>query len=313
MQWLMNVIEQHGLGLVFLNVLIEQLGAPIPAYPTLVVTSALAQAGRFSIPALLALAVVAALIADVLWFYAGRRYGRKVMATLCRVSLSPDSCVRQTEGVYLRWGPKSLLVAKFIPGFASVASAMAGALGTDVRRFMWYDMLGAAVWVGSALLLGSLFSSTIGELLATLDALGRWGLVILGVLLALFIARKAWQRHAFLKMIRRIRISADELYCLIQDGAQPLILDVRSEFYRTDGSIPGSVLLDEKNLQGPQALSIELSHEVVVYCSCPNDASAARVVQRLKLLGYTHVRPLHGGIDAWVAAGHPLELVEVAQ
>lgn len=111
-------------------------------------------------------------------------------------------------------------------------------------------------------------------------------------------------------MIRQIRISVDELYCLIQEGAKPLILDVRSAYYRTDGSIPGSVLLDEKNLQGPQALNIELSHEVVVYCACPNDASAARVVQRLKALGYTQVRPLHGGIDAWVAAGHPIELLE---
>lgn len=307
MQWLVNVIEQHGLGLVFLNVLIEQLGAPIPAYPTLVVTSALAHDGRFSLPGLLALAVLGALIADVLWFYAGRRYGRRVMATMCRISLSPDSCVRQTEAVYLRWGARSLLVAKFIPGFASVASAMAGALGTSVRRFIWFDMLGAAIWVGSALLLGSLFSSAIGELLDTLDALGRWGLLILAVALILFVARKAWQRHVFLKTLKLARISVDELYELIQAGAQPLILDVRSEFYQAEGRIPGAVALDEKELSGSGCLAAEHGHEVIVYCSCPNDASAARVAQRLKSLGYTRVRPLSGGIDAWVQAGHPLD------
>ena len=307
MQWLVNVIEQHGLGLVFLNVLIEQLGAPIPAYPTLVVTSALAHDGRFSLPGLLALAVLGALIADVLWFYAGRRYGRRVMATMCRISLSPDSCVRQTEAVYLRWGARSLLVAKFIPGFASVASAMAGALGTSVRRFIWFDMLGAAIWVGSALLLGSLFSSAIGELLDTLDELGRWGLLILAVALILFVARKAWQRHVFLKTLKLARISVDELYELIQAGAQPLILDVRSEFYQAEGRIPGAVALDEKELSGSGCLAAEHGHEVIVYCSCPNDASAARVAQRLKSLGYTRVRPLSGGIDAWVQAGHPLD------
>lgn len=312
MQWLVNLIEQHGLGLVFLNVLIEQLGAPLPAYPTLVVTGALAQNGRFSLAGLLAVAVLGALLADLVWFHAGQRYGRRVMATMCRISLSPDSCVRQTESVYLRWGARSLLLAKFIPGFASVASAMAGALGTRPQTFLLFDMLGAAIWVGSGLLLGSLFSSAVTEILDTLEILGRWGLMIVGAALCLFLARKAWQRHVFMRTLKLARISADELYQLIQDGAEPLILDVRNEFYRAEGKIPGAQALDEKELTGPECLSARNGDEVVVYCSCPNDASAARVAQRLKSLGYTSVRPLAGGIDAWVAAGHPLDTSDSA-
>lgn len=82
---------------------------------------------------------------------------------------------------------------------------------------------------------------------------------------------------------------------------------MRSEFYQAEGRIPGAVALDEKELGGSGCLAAEHGHEVIVYCSCPNDASAARVAQRLKSLGYTRVRPLSGGIDAWVQAGHPLD------
>ena len=161
MSFLLNLIEQYGLLFVFGNVLLEQMGAPIPAYPTLVITGALLERGDYSATMLLLVAVIAALIADFAWYMAGRRYGGRVMARLCKISLSPDSCVRQTEAMYLRYGPASLLVAKFIPGFASVASALAGAIGTRPAKFIIYDALGAALWSGSAIFLGSLFLSLI--------------------------------------------------------------------------------------------------------------------------------------------------------
>jgi membrane protein DedA with SNARE-associated domain len=94
MNSLLQLIEQYGLTVVFFNVLIEQLGAPLPAYPTLVITGALLERSGYSAPLLLFIAVLAALIADFTWYLAGRRYGRKVMGILCRISLSPDSCVR---------------------------------------------------------------------------------------------------------------------------------------------------------------------------------------------------------------------------
>lgn len=151
MNSLLHLVEQYGLTVVFFNVFVEQLGAPLPAYPTLVVTGALLERSSYSTPLLLFIAVLAALIADFMWYLAGRRYGRKVMGTLCRISLSPDSCVRQTESVYLRWGASSLLVAKFIPGFASIASALAGALGTRRTSFIFFDSIGTALWAGSAI------------------------------------------------------------------------------------------------------------------------------------------------------------------
>src|SRR3546814_10593160 len=115
MQCILDLIQEHGLTVVFLLVLFDQAGAPMPAYPTLVITGALLDTGAYSAFTLLCVAVFGALLADFGWYLAGQRYGRRMLSALCRISLSPDSCVRQTESLYLRWGPPSLMVAKFIP------------------------------------------------------------------------------------------------------------------------------------------------------------------------------------------------------
>jgi membrane protein DedA with SNARE-associated domain len=148
---LINLIREFGLGFVFLNVLVEQAGVPLPAYPTLIVAGAYLSSDATSIAALLATGVLAAVIADTFWYMTGRRYGMRVLRMLCRISLSPDSCVTQTESIFVRFGPASMLFAKFIPGFASVATAMAGAVGLRLWKFILFDALGAMLWVGVAI------------------------------------------------------------------------------------------------------------------------------------------------------------------
>jgi membrane protein DedA with SNARE-associated domain/rhodanese-related sulfurtransferase len=306
MSSLLHLIEHYGLAAVFLNVLIEQLGMPLPAYPTLLVTGALLQRGSHSAGMLLATAVGAALLADLVWYLAGRRYGRAVLARLCRISLSPDTCVRQTEGLYLRWGAPSLLVAKFIPGFASIGSALAGSVGTRRSVFLLFDGLGAALWAGSAIWLGSVFSAALGDVLDMLEQLGKWGLLLILLALAAFIANKFWQRGRFLKSLRMARISVDELHRLHSSGAAPVVVDVRAPPAQREGRIPGAIAV---SLDDIDALELDLPQdaELVIYCACPNEASAAKLAKQLMQKGYTRVRPLHGGIDAWVAAGHALE------
>jgi membrane protein DedA with SNARE-associated domain/rhodanese-related sulfurtransferase len=306
MSFLLTLIEHYGLAAVFANVLVEQLGVPLPAYPTLVVTGALLNRSGYSTPGLLVTAVVAALIADVAWYAAGRRYGRTVMSTLCRISLSPDSCVRQTESIYLRWGAPSLLVAKFIPGFASVGSALAGTLGTRYLVFLFFDCLGAALWAGSAIWLGSLFSTTVDDLLNVLESLGKWGALLIGFALIAFIANKWWQRRRFMKSLRMARISVDELHQLRSAGAAHVVVDVRPTLAQQEGRIPGAVTITMDEMHELE-LDMPADAEVIVYCACPNEASAARVAKQLMQKGYARVRPLHGGIDAWIAAGHALE------
>jgi membrane protein DedA with SNARE-associated domain/rhodanese-related sulfurtransferase len=302
---LLHLIEQYGLWLVFANVLLEQLGLPLPAYPTLIITGALISRGDYSALSLLATAVLAAVISDLLWYSAGKRYGRKVLRTLCRISLSPDSCVNQTESIYLRWGAPSLIVAKFIPGFASVASALAGTIGTRRATFIFFDALGAGLWAGVALFLGSLFSNTIDELLNGLVQLGEWGALLIGLALAVFIATKWWERYRFFKELRMARITVQELDELFRSGHTPTVLDVRSVNSQQSGRIPGAKII---TLDTATSFALEdTENEVIVYCACPNEASAARVAKVLMQKGYTRVRPLLGGIDAWIDAGFGVE------
>jgi membrane protein DedA with SNARE-associated domain/rhodanese-related sulfurtransferase len=306
MSYLLHLIEQYCLVVVFINVLAEQAGTPLPAYPTLVITGALAYRGEYSMAALLLVAVAAALAADFGWYLAGRRHGRKVMTILCRMSLSPDSCVRQTESIYLRWGAASLVVAKFIPGFASIASGLAGTTGTRRASFLLFDALGAMLWAGSAIFLGSLFSTTIDDLLNVLEQLGKGGVLLILAAFAVFIVGKWWQRLRFIKSLRMARISVGELYRLLQQGDRPAIVDVRSPMAQQGGRIPGAVVVAHDAVD-TFAADVPSDGEVIVYCACPNEASAARVAKQLMQKGYRRVRPLHGGIDAWIAAGYSLE------
>ena len=306
MSFLFHLIEQYGLLIVFANVFVEQLGAPIPAYPTLVITGAMLGRGELSAPLLLAVAIGSALLADTIWYEAGKRYGGRVMSTLCRISISPDTCVRQTASVYARWGAWSLLVAKFIPGFASLASALAGMVGTPRRTFILFDGLGAALWAGSAIALGSIFSSGIDELLIALAELGKWGLLLVAVVFAVFIGKKLWQRHTLLRSLHMARVTVAELKELHDQGLTPTVLDVRTPLLQQQGRIPGAIAVPIEGMKG-FVLEGRPDDEVIVYCARPNEISAAQLASQLRRQGFQRVRPLTGGIDAWIAAGHPVE------
>ncbi|HQR71894.1 MAG TPA: DedA family protein/thiosulfate sulfurtransferase GlpE [Burkholderiaceae bacterium] len=313
MQLLLTLIEQYGLWLVFANVLALQLGAPVPAYPTLIVVGAVASRGDFSVAQVVAVAIAASLIADLTWYVAGARLGRRVLRLMCRISLSPDTCVRQTEDLYERWGPPSLMFAKFVPGFAAIATSMAGVVRTPLPSFAFFDAIGALLWSGLAVALGWIFRDAVGDVLAVLAQAGRWGLIGLVLLLALYVAAKAAQRYRLVRSLRMARIGVDELNEMMASGRQPLVIDVRSKASQKHGRIPGAVWVDshafDENLQS-QALQRRTAEEVVVYCACPNEASAAQVAKKLMRAGFRRVRPLAGGIEAWIARGYLVELPE---
>jgi membrane protein DedA with SNARE-associated domain/rhodanese-related sulfurtransferase len=307
MNHLLDLLQHYGLAFVFINVLALQAGLPVPAYPTLIVTGALAARGGYSLPALLGTAVAASLIADLCWSSLGRRVGGPVLRTLCRISLSPDSCVRQTESIFTRWGAQSLIVAKFIPGFASVATAMAGVLRIPLWRFIPADAIGAALWSGVAIALGYIFHNAIDDVLAVLQEMGKIGLVLIVLAFAAYVFWKWLQRKRFIRQLVMDRISVDEVRRLMDEGRMGMVIDVRSRMsQQVTGRIPGAVTVDPQNLKY-DLIAVAPQSEVVVYCACPNEATAAKVAKALIQHGFKRVRPLHGGIDAWIAAGHDVE------
>jgi membrane protein DedA with SNARE-associated domain len=265
---LTTYVARHGLPLVFFNVLGEQLGLPIPAMPTLIVAGALAVERNFRASQALLLAVVASVIADLAWFYLGRRQGFRVLRLLCRISLSPDSCVSQTTRVFEKWGMRSLLVAKFIPGFSTVAPPLAGAIGTSLFAFVLFDAGGAFLWAGSGIAAGMVFHRAVDRVLDFLTAMGGWALVFLGLALALFIAWKWLQRRRFYAFLRMARISVDDLGRLREAGEEPLVLDVRTAGARgaDPRRIPGARLLTFDQIP-EQAADLPLDRDIILYCT----------------------------------------------
>jgi membrane protein DedA with SNARE-associated domain/rhodanese-related sulfurtransferase len=298
-------VGHYGLMIVAGNVLLDQIGLPVPAFPTLIVAGAIAADGLMPLPALFLWSVIACLAADCGWYLIGQKYGIRVLKTLCKISLEPDSCVSQTQTRFERWGINSLVIAKFIPGLAIIAPPLAGAMRIGWLRFIALSTCAACLWVGSALGAGMLFKSQIARLLEHLSEFGS--IVGAGVLmlLAAYIAYKWWERSRFFKMLRMARISVADLYGLIQRGAAPLIIDVRSITARAlePRWIPGALHVPLPDV-AHHLKELPRDRDIILYCTCPSEASAARVAKILMKHGFKRVRPLYGGLDAWIAAGH---------
>ena len=186
----LELVLQYGLGLAFVGVFAEQMGLPIPSYPILVVTAALSARGNYSVAQVVAIAVLACMLADITWYRAGARFGRQVLAAMCRISLSPESCVRQTEAIYEKWGAPSLLIAKFIPGFGTVATAMAGVVGLRASAFVFFDTIGATLWTGLAAMLGWVFRDAVDDILRVIESAGRVGLAAIVCAFVLYLILK---------------------------------------------------------------------------------------------------------------------------
>jgi membrane protein DedA with SNARE-associated domain/rhodanese-related sulfurtransferase len=303
MESLVRALELYGLQIVFAGVLLDQGGLPFPSFSLVVVAAGVATNAGEPVWPIFAIAVLATIIADLLWFAGGRRFGAAMLRMICRVSLSPDSCVGNTRRIYARWGAPSLIVAKYVPGLAAVATTLAGETAVPASRFALYDGIGAALWAGGAVALGVIFHEAIDAVLDELELLGNSALVLLAAAVLVFIAVKWWQRWRFKVRIRMARISVAELAELLRTAAKVIILDARTADRRQrTGWIPGSVWVSDT-----EQLALGVYEEIVVYCDCPNDATAALIAKQLRAKGIEHVRPLAGGLEAWLVSGGQIE------
>ena len=265
---LFALVVRYGVPLVSLNVFLEQIGAPIPAVPMLMVAGALSRDGKISSTHVMIWAVVASVLADWVWFLLGRRFGYRILRLLCRISLSPDSCVRDTEANFEKWGMKSLPVAKFIPGFSTVAPPLAGATRGSTIEFLLYDAGGAFLWAGSAVAAGRVFHKAIDRIMERLESLGGWALVFIGAALALWVLVKWAQRARFIKHLRFARITPEELKEMLDRGDEPVVLDVRTNTVRSldPRRIPRAIVASGDDIVD-RLRDIEPSREIVLYCT----------------------------------------------
>jgi membrane protein DedA with SNARE-associated domain len=308
MQETLGFLTRHGAVVLFAAVFVEQIGIPLPAVPWMFAAGALIGAGKMNWLVALGPGIAGSLLADLIWFYLGRRYGHRVLGLLCRISLEPDSCVRRTQDVFTRYGIQGVVAAKFIPGLSTLAPPLAGNSGFSLPRFLFFDGLGSLLYVGSFLVVGVLFSRQLEAIMAALASLGTGALGVVAGLVALYFGYKFFQRHRLLRELRMARITVDELHQKLEAGENPMILDLRSHaaLEEDPSLIRGALHMSMDEVDG-RVLEIPRDRDIILYCSCPNEVSSARVALLLQRKGFSRVRPLLGGFDAWREKNYPIE------
>lgn len=260
---------EYGYFVLYAFVLAEQVGLPIPAVPVLLAVGELAGAGRMSLALALVVALFASLVPDMVWYELGRRRGGRVLRLLCRISLEPDSCVRQTQRVFVKSGRFALLIAKFFPGLSTIAPPLAGIVGVRRRQFIMLDSGGALLWAGSWMGVGYLFSDALDLIVRQPAHIGNFILVIFVAALVAYIGYKFLQRQRFLRTLRMARITADELKGRLDVGDSDLtIIDTRSvlDVNTTPYVIPGAIWIAAEDI-GRRHHEIPNDREIVLYCT----------------------------------------------
>ena len=308
---LLQFLLKYGYIVVFGASFAEQIGLPLPAATLLIGMGALSRSGNFAFAFVVAAGAIAALAGDLIWYELGRLHGRSVLRLLCRISLEPDYCVRRTEDAFERIGMWTLLPAKFIPGFNAAAVPLAGMMKTPVLRFLMFDIPSVTLWSGAYTLLGYVFSVEIERIVVGLLRLGTSMLLLAAVAVAVYVAYKINQRRRFLKTLSVSRITPDELKAKMDAKESVLIFDLRNRLDRKTEPvrIPGAFHVLPEHIEF-QPEDIPRDQEIVVYCTCPNEATSARVALQLRCKGLKFARPLEGGLDAWRARNLPVELLD---
>jgi len=263
---LIHTVERHGHLLLFTWILAEQGALPIPSVPLLVAVGALIRRGSLHAGAAMTCCLGGALLADIVWFHLGRTRGKRVLRFICRVSLEPDSCVRQTENAFLKHGLNTLLIAKFVPGLNAVAAPLAGDSGVGIGRFLVIDSLGIVAWSVAYMGVGYLFSSQVEEALGYAQRLGAGVLILFGGLLAAWILWKFLQRRRFLKKLEVARITPEELRGRMDAGEDLYVVDLRVTVDGDSPSLPGAFRLSIEELTS-RSTEIPRDREIILYCS----------------------------------------------
>ena len=307
----LQFVVRHGYLLIFAWVFVEQAGLPIPSAPLLLAAGALSGTHQMNLGMAIAFATIGAVASDSMWYELGRQKGVRVLQLICRISLEPDSCVRRTQVSFGRNGPRVLLVAKFIPGLNAMAAPLSGVIKMGWRKFLLFDTIGALAWGSALTITGYAFSGELERVAARAAYLGEWLLVLLLAAFAGYILWKFYNRQKFLRKLRIARITPEELKEKIDAGEDIIVVDLRHslDFDAYPETIPGALHIDAADLEEAYEV-IPRDREIVLFCACPNEVTAARLALLLRSKGITRIRPLSEGYEGWRRRGFPLSLAK---
>ncbi len=302
----------HAYTVLFLWVLVEQLGLPLPSAPALLTAGTLTATHKLSLAPVLVSIVMGSLLSDVAWYFMGKRYGGSVVRLLCRFTPSRDACVRRTEGYFSKHGGSTLLVSKFLPALNTMAGAIAGQTGMDFRLFLLLDVGGILLWA-LAFVVGGRF---VGDLLKqhphALAVTAHFAVALFALLLIGFVVSRLWRRRSWLAEIRTDRISPEALREMLERDEPLYLVDLRHplDYLPDPRTLPGAVVLTPDRLV-ELGDAIPRDRDVVLFCTCPNEETAVQMALTIRRMGILRVRPLLGGFGGWRDLGYPL--VPIAQ
>jgi len=307
-----ELLVKHGYSVLFASVFARQMWLPIPASLVLIAAGALAASERMTLTVALGLAILACLLADIVWYEAGRRWGDHILHFIYGLALDPEAAARRSKETFVRHGPRTLMLAKFVLGLDAATPPLAGLSGISRLRFVVFDAVGAALWSGAYAGLGYAFGKDLDRAAA---CAARWGMVLVFASLVLYVGRKLVRWHRFVRESRMARITPEELKEKLDAGEKILVVDLHGgrDGPRGHQGIPGAVCIDPRGL-GQRAshdrqIRMHRDCEVVLYCTAPHELTSARLALELRRRGIEHVRALAGGLRAWHERGFPMTLV----
>jgi len=300
---------------IWLAVFARQLCLPVPALLFLITAGALIEQGGLHAPLVLLAGVLGCLAGDGVWFWMGRRWGKRIIRVLCGFTSDPKFCMGRAHGIFERWGLRTLVVAKFVPGLDGVMPPVAGAEGASVSAFLGFDGLGSLLWTGAYVLLGVVFANQLDAALHMAERFGK----LLGVVVGLpLLAYVVWRGFRLLHMILHLRlrrISPALLEVKLRENPRVAVFDLlgfEAQDEVTEG-VPGAVRIEPARLRAKPYAVVPGDIDIVLYCSSKNELTSARVAAALQKRGIDRVWVLEGGLTAWVADGRmvsPLSSVE---
>ena len=304
-------LARHGYWILFVSVLGRQACLPVPANLILLAGGALAGLGSLSVVNIVLVSLIAFLLADLAWYEAGRSWGSRTLHFICGSTRNPTACVSKMSERFNHYGPKVLLFSKFVIGLDAVAAPMAGISGTDRPQFLAFDASGAILWSSAYVALGYAFRTQLDRIANYSSKVGTLAALVGVAAVCAFVTLRIIRWYRFLSEFRLARITPDQLMNKLRSGENVLILDLQGGTKHAQGlvAIPSALRINPHLLERYkryQDADLATNREVVLYCSCPSEFTSARVAQSLHRRGFEDVRPLAGGLQAWVQRSFPV-------
>jgi membrane protein DedA with SNARE-associated domain/rhodanese-related sulfurtransferase len=310
METLVAAIAHYGYAILFAFIFLEVIGFPVPAAPVLIIAGGASAHGPLQPGTSVLTALSALLLGDLSMYVVGRYTGWWLLGILCRLSISPESCILRSADAFYKRGRAVLVIAKFVPGITALAAPLAGSMKMPVAQFLAFDLAGASLYTLVYGGVGYLFSDFLGAITrgyTQFSGYVEWSVAIL------FAGYVGYRVLIVLRDRKRgpvVKVRAlDVARRLAGVGVDIAVFDVRSHGYYEKNTmrIQGSARL-EPNALNQKSMNVPKDREIVLYCTCVREATSVRVARVLAGQGYT-VSVIAGGLRAWKKAGLPLEPV----